>query len=196
MHTKVWCGWDSFSWCLVPCNALVIVIVTVVPPPLAKRTKPPSFYKLLTCNLFIRKQDLQTCKFDMYGWPLEIHLKITIAIINSRVKGKKKLKEEETSRKFSCHWSPSIIFFLKSFTHPNFPPVSFLPFHGMGPSQFSFEERNQASPSFDNAILRKKLTCIFIFTYHFILCEIWVTSLRILMIFSRQDKSVPFKQNK
>ena len=50
-------------------------------PPPAKRNKPPSFYQLLTCNLFIRKQDLQ--KFDMYGWPLEIwlvdtHWKMTI----------------------------------------------------------------------------------------------------------------------
>ena len=62
---RCWCrigcagGGGIFSWCLVPCNSLVIVFVIVVT--LAAKRANPAFYPncLLTCNLFIRKWSSQ-----------------------------------------------------------------------------------------------------------------------------------------
>ena len=62
---RCWCrigcagGGGIFSWCLVPCNSLVIVFVIVVT--LAAKRANPAFYPncLLTCNLFIRNWSSQ-----------------------------------------------------------------------------------------------------------------------------------------
>ena len=52
-------GGGIFSWCLVPCNSLVIVFVIVVT--LAAKRANPAFYPncLPTCNLFISKWSSQ-----------------------------------------------------------------------------------------------------------------------------------------
>ena len=68
MICRCWCrigcggcagGGGIFSWCLVPCNSLVIVFVIVVT--LAAKRANPAFYPncLLSCNSFIRKWSSQ-----------------------------------------------------------------------------------------------------------------------------------------